>query len=266
MAAQDRSISYGHLLLNVSEVETHKKFWVDALGGVSIKVGTSTDEVVNFSGALLFLHQQVPTGSSKGTIVNHFGLQVPNVRAIVDRLRNASYPITTTTEVSAANANNIKDDLAFIPNQNTYIAYVMGPDNTKLELVENKAMTAAIALHHIHFFTPDVEAMKAWYVKIFGAVPGKRGSFEAADLPGANLTFSRTTDPVVGTRNRLLDHLGFKVKELEHFCQTLESQGLKLDRPYSRAPELDACTAFLTDPWGTYIALTEGLVNVSATA
>lgn len=266
MAAQDRSISHGHLLLNVSDVETHRKFWVDALGGMSTRVGTSTEEVVNFSGALLFLREQTPTGSSKGTIVNHFGLQVPNLRAMVDRLRSAGYPITTTTEVSAANAKNIKDDLAFIPDQNTYIAYVMGPDNAKLELVENKAMTAAIAFHHIHFFTPDVDAMKAWYVKIFGAIPGRRGSFEAADLPGANLTFSRTTDPVVATRGRLLDRLGFEVENLEHFCQMLESEGIKLDRPYSRAPELDICTAFLTDPWGTYIALTEGLVNVSATA
>ena len=100
----------------------------------------------------------------------------------------------------------------------------------------------------------------------FGAIPGKRGSFEAADLPGANLTFSRTTDPVVGTRNRLLDQLGFEVKDLEHFCQTLGRLGIKLDRPYSRTPELDICTAFVTDPWGTYIALTEGLFNVSATA
>ena len=265
MTVQDRSISYGHLLLNVSDIEGHRKFWVDALGGASTRVGTSTDQVVNFSGTLLFLRQQTPTGSSKGTIVNHFGLQVPNLRAMVDKLRAAGYPITTTTEVSAANAKNIKDDLAFIPDQDTYIAYVMGPDNTKLELVENKAMTAAIALHHIHFFTPDVDAMKAWYVRIFGATPGKRGSFEAADLPGANLTFSRTADPVVGTRSRLLDHLGFEVKDLEHFCQTLESVGVTLDRPYSRAPELDICTAFLTDLWGTYIALTEGLVNASAT-
>ena len=100
----------------------------------------------------------------------------------------------------------------------------------------------------------------------FGAIPGKRGSFEAADLPGANLTFSRTTDPVVGTRSRLLYRLGFEVKDLEHFCQTLSSLGIKLDRPYSRAPELDICTALLTDPWGTYIALTEGLVNASAMA
>lgn len=266
MAVQKWSVSCGHLLLNVSDVERHRKFWVDALGGVSARVGTSTEEVVNFSGVLIFLRQQAPTGSSKGTIVNHFGLQVPSSRTMVDRLRKAGYPITTTTEVSTANAKDIQDDLVFIPDQNTYIAYVMGPDNTKLELVENKAMTAAIALHHIHFFTPDVDAMKAWYVKIFGAIPGKRGSFEAADLPGANLTFSRTADPVVGTRSRLLDHLGFEVQDLEHFCQTLESVGVKLDRPYSRAPELNIRTAFLTDPWGTYIALTEGLVNASTTA
>lgn len=266
MAAQDNSISYGHLLLNVSDVERHRKFWVGALGGVPTQAGAKTEEAVRFSDLLIFLREQTPTGSSKGTIVNHFGLQVPNLRAMVDGLRAAGYPITTTTEVSAANAKNIKDDLAFIPDQNTCIAYILGPDNTKLELVENKALLTPIAFHHLHFFTPQVAEMKAWYVKVFGAIPGKRGSFEAADVPGANLTFSATADPVVGTRGRLLDHIGFEVTELEKFCRRLETTGVTLDRPYAKVSEVNVATAFLTDPWGTYIALTEGLITASATA
>jgi catechol 2,3-dioxygenase-like lactoylglutathione lyase family enzyme len=266
MPVQDRSISYGHLLLNVSDIERHRQFWVDALGGAPTRVGTSTEEVVNFSGVLIFLCRQTPTGSSKGTVVNHFGLQVPKLRATVDRLRAAGYAITTTTEVSAANAKNIKDDLAFIPDQNTCIAYILGPDNTKLELVENKALLTPIAFHHLHFFTPQVAEMKAWYVKVFGAIPGKRGSFEAADVPGANLTFSATADPIVGTRGRLLDHIGFEVNELEKFCRRLDATGVTLDRPYAKVPEANIATAFITDPWGTYIALTEGLITASATA
>ena len=82
---------------------------------------------------------------------------------------------------------------------------------------------------------------KAWYVKTFGAKPGKRGNNEAADIPGVNLTFSAASQgPVVGTKGRSLDHIGFEVKNLEQFCKNLEAQGIKMDQPYRK---LNANTA-----------------------
>jgi hypothetical protein len=49
------------------------------------------------------------------------------------------------------------------------------------------------------------------------------------------------------------------VKNLEAFCRKLEASGVKFDRPYTKVPQLGLSVAFLTDPWGTYIELTEGL-------
>jgi lactoylglutathione lyase len=138
----------------------------------------------------------------------------------------------------------------------------MGPDETKVELVENKAATAPAALHHVHFATQQVDDMKAWYVKVFGASPGMRGSFQAADLPGVNLTYSPSPDAVIGTQGRSLDHIGFEVKNLEAFCKKLESMGIKLERPYTPVPALNIGIAFIRDPWGTYIELTDGLDKV----
>jgi hypothetical protein len=62
-----------------------------------------------------------------------------------------------------------------------------------------------------------------------------------------------------GTRGRGLDHIGFVVKNLEEFCKKLEAAGQKFDRPYGRLPNSTTAIAFLTDPWGTYIELTENL-------
>ncbi len=123
-------------------------------------------------------------------------------------------------------------------------------------------MQGPIALHHIHFAAPNVEDIRAWYVKVFGATPGRRGSFEAADLPGVNLTFSPAAGPVVGTRGRAVDHIGFEIRNLENFCRELEARGIKVDRGYTPVPTLGIAVAFLTDPWGTYIELTEGLDKV----
>jgi hypothetical protein len=58
---------------------------------------------------------------------------------------------------------------------------------------------------------------------------------------------------------RSLDHIGFEVKNLEEFCKKLEAAGQKFDRPYTRLPNSTTAIAFLTDPWGTYIELTENL-------
>ena len=104
-----------------------------------------------------------------------------------------------------------------IPDQDSRVAFVLAPDEMNVELFENKALDVPVANHHIHFYTGDVEATKAWYTKYLGATPGMRGSFEAADLPGVNLTFSPAQGEVVGTEGRVLDHIGFEIDGLEAF-------------------------------------------------
>jgi hypothetical protein len=78
-----------------------------------------------------------------------------------------------------------------------------------------------------------------------------------------SLNFSPSPIPVVGTQGRSLDHVGFEVKNLEEFCKKLEADGIKMAVPYRKVPALNISIAFITDPWGTYIELTEGLDKVS---
>ncbi len=255
LAAKEGRIVYGHHHINATSVDAHRKFWVEALGGTAMKVGTT--EIVKFPNVLVFLRERAPTGGTKGTTVNHIGFQVPDIRRALERVRAAGFPIVTATEVSAPLV--VKEDLAFIPDQNTSVAFTMGPDETKVELFENKALTHPIALHHIHFAAQQIAEMKAWYVRLFGARPGMRGSFQAADLPGVNLSWMPSPAPLAGTKGRTLDHIGFEVKGLEDFCRQLEAQGVKFDRPYTKVAALNIAIAFFEDPYGTYIELTEGL-------
>ena len=82
---------------------------------------------------------------------------------------------------------------------------------------------------------------------------------EAGDLPGVNLTFSGTRTPVVPTKGRSLDHIGFDVLNLDEFVKGLEARGIMIDAPIRQVPNAKTRVAFLSDPWGTYIELTEGL-------
>jgi catechol 2,3-dioxygenase-like lactoylglutathione lyase family enzyme len=138
------------------------------------------------------------------------------------------------------------------------VAFTMAPDDTKVEFIEVRDQASPIAAHHIHFLTPQVAEMQAWYVKMLGAIPRKRGKFETADLPGINLTYSPSPSPVAGTRGRALDHIGFEVSDLDAVCRRLRGEGIALDEAIAETTQT-VRSAFLTDPWGTLIELTEGL-------
>jgi catechol 2,3-dioxygenase-like lactoylglutathione lyase family enzyme len=263
MAAKDGPIVYGHHHLNTTNVDAQKKFFVDTLGGTLIKIGSNNTEVVKFPNVLIFFRpNQAPTGGTRGTTVNHIGFSVPNLRQAVDKIKANGFQMITKTEAAADRV--VKDDIAG-PAQagGASIAFALAPDGVKVELVENKQQAIPITLHHVHFFNPKNVEMQAWYVKTFGAKSRTGGAFPAADLPGVALNFSPSTDPVVGTQGRALDHIGFEVKNLEEFCKKLEADGIKLAVPYRKVPALGIAIAFMTDPWGTYIEMTEGLDKVS---
>jgi catechol 2,3-dioxygenase-like lactoylglutathione lyase family enzyme len=131
--------------------------------------------------------------------------------------------------------------------------------------VEATRQKAPIQLHHIHLFGPQNTEMQAWYGKVFGAKPRPPAAgavFVTSELPGVLLNFTPATGPVAGTQGRATDHIGFEVKNLEAFTKQLEADGIKLNRPYTKVAALDIAIAFITDPWGTYIELTEGLDKI----
>ena len=259
IAAKEGPIVYGHHHVAASDIDAHKKFWADTLGGTAMKFGNNAD-IVKFPNVLIFFRNQKPTGGTIGTTANHIGFSVPNLRAVVDKVKANGFKMITRSEVAAT--QQVVDDIAPV-NATTSIAFALGPDDVKVELLENKQQSVPVTLHHIHFFGPQNMEMRAWYAKVFGAKPRDAANFPAADLPGVALNFSASPTPVVGTTGRAVDHIGFEVKNLEAFCKKLEEMGIKLNVPYRSVPALGLSIAFITDPWGTYIELTEGLDKVS---
>jgi catechol 2,3-dioxygenase-like lactoylglutathione lyase family enzyme len=138
---------------------------------------------------------------------------------------------------------------------------VIGPDGIKIEVLEMRAQNDPIVSHHLHFFGENAAEMRAWYMRVFGAVerPGQLNGIIGADLPGLGLNFSAAPSAPAGTAGRTLDHIGFEIDGLEAFTKRLEAQGVTIDVAYREIPAVGLAIAFVTDPWGTYIELTEGL-------
>jgi catechol 2,3-dioxygenase-like lactoylglutathione lyase family enzyme len=226
----------GHLHLAVKDPDAHQKFWA-ALGGTPVQNGALA--LIQLPGTFIMLRKAEPTAGTVGSTINHVGFLVKDLAAWIPKWKAAG--------------------LTMEPQARPTQVYLIGPDEVRVEILEDKTIDVPLKMHHVHFYIAEPVETQAWYAKTFGAAPGKRGQFDAADLPGVNLTFAKADTPTTGTKGRSLDHLGFEVKNLEAFCKALEASGTKLDRPYTHLPNSTTAIAFLTDPWGTYIELTENL-------
>ena len=247
----------GHLHYLVRDVEANAAFW-EALGGEAERVGETV--VVTFPDVLVLLDEGESSGGTEGSILNHMAFRVQSLETVAaagleleslgsfSGIANVYSPEGERIELFDDTATNL-----------TFARDDGGEDPVSAR--HNRLLDGAVRSHHLHLYLVEdaVEEAQRWYAATFGGVPGLRWRYDAVDLPGINFNFSYNPDAGgAPTRGRMLDHIGFEVDDLERFCQELEASGVPLDESYRRSPE-GVGYAFLTDPWGVRIALTEGL-------
>lgn len=234
-------VTYGHVHLNVSDLDVHKKLWVDLFGGEFVQKGPLA--AVKFRHMLVALTVKAPTGPSQGTVMDHFGFRVRSMPDILAKLRAQGYEVQT--QFTGAEG---------FPN-----AYVLGPDGLRIEMQEDTTLDVPAVPNHIHFWTPEFVTLLDWYVDTFSLTKRARGRIQTtADAGAMNLSFQTSPTPIVGTKGRVIDHIGFEVADLAAFCKKLEAKGITFDVPYRDVPSIGLKIAFFTDPSGVYIELTEG--------
>jgi catechol 2,3-dioxygenase-like lactoylglutathione lyase family enzyme len=251
-------VAMGHLHYVVRDVAANKAFWV-ALGGKPITFNGTTEGAL-FPDVVVLLRQGEPSAPTEGSVVNHVAFRVKSLAAIEKAGFKVEYlaQIPGVGSVHSPEGERVElfdDQLA----TNLWFK-VDGDGKDTFADRHNRNITVPIIAHHIHLNVPEgqVEAAQDWYAEHFGGVRGMRWRYDAVDLPGININISAVPATQAPTRGRMLDHIGFEVRNLEAFCRELEAKGIKFDRPYSTLPS-GFGLAFLTDPWGTYIELTEGL-------
>jgi catechol 2,3-dioxygenase-like lactoylglutathione lyase family enzyme len=251
-APNDRDVAMGHLHYRVDDVPASRDFWF-RLGGSA--AATPLGEAVRFPGLLILIDSAtVPVASMP---IDHVAFRVESLEALEKRgvelellqdfpgIANVSAPAGERVELfEEGKATNVGFESV---------------SATPVSERHNRPIAEAIASHHLHFYLADdaVLAARDWYVEHFGAVPGIRWRYDAADLPGMNLNFSAESARAP-SRGRTLDHIGFEVDGLEAFCVELARRGIVFEQPFQRTGA-DFALAVLTNPWGTTIELTEGL-------
>jgi predicted enzyme related to lactoylglutathione lyase len=179
-------------------------------------------------------------GGTQGSVVNHVGFIVNNVQEQAAKWKAAGVPVLP--------GNNNRLDQAF----------VVTPDGVRIEVLEDKAQSEPVRNEHVHFFLPEAEISKAqaWYAKTFGGKAGTRANAPIVDLPGVQLRFAKADTAQAPTRGRILDHIGFDVKDHAAFMKKIEAEGVKVDEPARKVPS-GSTIAYITDPWGTRIEIIE---------
>jgi catechol 2,3-dioxygenase-like lactoylglutathione lyase family enzyme len=240
----DAGVSLGHIHFVVTDPEATKKAWVDVFGAVPSKAGVL--DLLKIPGIFIIASKAntPPGGGSNGSVVDHIGVAVKDFADI---------------KAKAAAAGLMWRDLG----NNNDQAFATFPDGVTVEVMVIKDQATPVAFHHVHESVADPEAARAWYLKEFGAASGTRRNLPAAMMPGnAEVDFLKARMPVAGTKGRALDHIGFEVKDLEATLKRLEADGVTINMPLrDMTKQIGLKIAFVTDPNGTYIELTEGLTG-----
>ena len=234
-------LTYGHVHLNVADIEVHKKLWVEFFGGKVVQKGPLT--AIRLPNFVIALTEREPTAGSRDTVMDHFGFKVRSTAGFLEKWRAAGLEVGPE----------------FIGAEGMPNAYVMAPDGVWVELQEDPSIHVPIAGYHIHFITPDFEELLAWYEDVFSLARRPRGRIETTtDVPGMNMSFGSADAPRAATQGAAIDHIGFEIDNLEAFCRRLEAKGIEFDRGYAEYDNVQLKAAFLTDPSGVRIELTEG--------
>ena len=238
----EAGIVYGHLHLNVTDVELHTRIWVDHFGGTAFQKDRLRG--VWIPGTLIAFTEGTPTGGSRGSVMDHFGIKARDTGKWLEKWKAAGYTV----------------DSEFTGAEGHHNAYVTLPDGVRVELQEDQALPVEVEAYHVHYFTPEFESLLDWYVEMFGLEKLPRGRIQTTtNVPGMNMSFGSTEGEHAPSQGRAIDHVGFEVDDLQAVVNRLEEKGVELDRGYTELPELGLKIAFLTDPAGTRIELTEGL-------
>jgi catechol 2,3-dioxygenase-like lactoylglutathione lyase family enzyme len=235
-------VTMGHWHIASKDVEANKKLFL-AMGGKLYMPGGNP--LIMFPG--LFINLNLGTekgdGATVGSVVNHVGFIVDNVQQRVAQWKAAGVTVLPGG-VLPAGGNRLDQ------------AYVVTPDGVRMEILEDKTQSMPIRNEHVHLFLPETEIPKAqaWYAKTFGGKPGTRDDAPVVDLPGVQLRFGKADTKQVPTRGRVLDHIGFDVKDHQAFVKKIQAEGIKLDEPVRKGATGSTIT-YITDPWGTRIEI-----------
>ena len=237
-ATNASGVSTGHIHLRVPDTDRHREIWT-TLGAT--EAGAGPLSLLQFPGMYFLLTEGEPGVPSGQTTANHVGFSVQSYDDIHAKLDSVGATFT-------------------VENAETGQILAVLPDGVGVEMQQVEGLGSPIEFHHIHLAAADQEGVRDWYVEAFGAEVGERRGMPSAIVPGGRVdVMGGRGGPPMPTRGNAIDHIGFEVDDMDAFVAHMADIGVEFDSPPREIGAIGLTIAFITDPAGTYIEITEGM-------
>ena len=223
--------SFTHVHLRTPDPAAAAEWYHTLVGGELRPAAGGMGSVGQIHGSISTMLDDAGAQPSGGSVIDHFGFAVADVRGMVEKARIMGAQVVAEPHPGVT-ANSI--------------AMIQDPWGTKVELLEDPDYTG---IQHVHMVTEGVEVLRDWMLEVFGGDydPERGGGrFHAIQYDGiwVYLTEAQegSTVSTVPSRGRSLDHMGFAVTDMDAIVAKIEASGYE---PYVIRPNRPGGTTLL---------------------
>jgi catechol 2,3-dioxygenase-like lactoylglutathione lyase family enzyme len=236
--------SVGHHIFRVKDVEAANKFWT-VLGAEPTALATI--KLMKIPGMLMIIGG--PRGNAPATAIP--GNHGTTVEFLTFKVKDLKASLAKWKEAGIEPMKEYKETT------------LLGPDDIQVRITEDKTLATPIASDGVVMNVANAAEVSAWYAKWFGARIGKSGQDTVGEIPGARIVFRETKETIAPMRGHSLGLLGFEVTDIKSFVMRYQEAGGKFDGngTIATAQAANLSVIQLTDPWGTSIEVSQGLVG-----
>lgn len=223
IAPNAAGVFFLHIHLYVRNVEAQRTFWLALAGapqgGRGVRIGTASVSIT----------QGEPKGGNAGSAIENATFRVKDLK-------------DTLAKLEAAGGRRI-------PGGTASSAFVLAPEDVKVELIEDRAIDAPAAYDHVQLNLKSTAEALPWHRKVLGAAPAPGGW----TIPG---TIVRVTEGKAAptSKGTSLDHIAFDVGDLSTFLKKLDAAQLPYE-PVTKIANGARGYTYVMDPGGVYIEL-----------
>lgn len=211
------------------------------------------DNALDCGGVTLEFLVQPVLGGSQGTGLDHIAFSVPDLVGKMNELEQVGVSGT------GVRLQRLDDGATFQQIPGLYLSgFIFDPWGTHIELVQDPEQQG---FHHIHLSASNTAATLDWYQSRLGAEQAMHKGVEPALRFGNVWLLASDQGPVApaATRGRAIDHLSFRVDNMQAELDTLAATGVTIASQAATPANgrSEARQAFINGPDNVLLALVE---------
>jgi catechol 2,3-dioxygenase-like lactoylglutathione lyase family enzyme len=230
-------VNYHNIHIWTTDPDAAVEWYVEYLGAVE---GGTGSPAVRFGEALVVFRKTDTATTSVGSVIDHYGISVPDIEATMKGLEGSGAKILEPVREAPGLFK---------------LAFIEDPFGAKVELVQDAEWPD---FHHVHLRVPDPTATLAWYEDAIGGTRDKlKGKIEGLRYGGVWLVAQDSGgEKMAPSDDRAIQNVAWVVTSMNEAVASLKAAGAKtLIEPFAATDTVNV--AFFEDPDGVTVEVIE---------